>query len=344
MSSPTGGGGSGSGGNPHKQPVHELVAPPKDLLPESMFTSLPWTQSITGEGAETLLYMPFVEAQMRHLEVHGGFVRELPVPESVAYTRATKKAAHMGTSSLPTPPPTSPTSTWYSRTHASLPSLPLTASFCVETEDFRKIRFTYMDGGKGLQVFNSVWYPRFDSDAPILGVDLLLFGGGKMLAVVDFQPLSQEGEYKHKYLDQLAPIKAKYPALNEVMSNRYYQDTRWFSEQMLFGRFQETAQIQSTLYPAFQEYMAVYSDTVRRSRRSAQDEAWVLGRHKDYDEFQLTQDPAHGLFQAYYGAQFANDMMLFQFELADPALLSSRAARPMPPAHTMPSQPQQEQP
>jgi len=33
---------------------------------------------------------------MRHLEVHGGFVRELPVPESVSYTRAAKKASHMG--------------------------------------------------------------------------------------------------------------------------------------------------------------------------------------------------------------------------------------------------------
>ena len=58
------------------------------------------------------------------------------------------------------------------------------ASFCVETEDFRKIRFTYMDGGKSLQIFNSVWYPRFDTDAPILGIELLLFGGHKMLAVV----------------------------------------------------------------------------------------------------------------------------------------------------------------
>ena len=112
---------------------------------------------------------------------------------------------------------------------------------------------------------------------------------------------------------------------------------------MLFGRFQEVGQIQSTLYPAFQEYMAVYSDTVRRSRRSAESEAWVLGRHKDYDEFQLTQDPAHGLFQAYYGAKFADDMMLFQFELADPSLLSERVAKPMPPAHTMPGGGQQQQ-
>eukprot|EP00624_Nannochloropsis_granulata_P004520 evm.model.NODE_32404_length_21628_cov_21.808304.6 len=234
---------------------------------------------------------------MRHLEVHGGFVRELPVPESVSYTRAAKKASHM-------------------------------ASFCVETEDFRKIRFTYMDGGKGLQVFNSVWYPRFDTDAPILGIDLLLFGGHKMLAVVDFQPLSQEEEYKERFIAQLGPIKAKYPALSESMSKRYYEDTRWFSEHMLFGRLQETSQVESTLFPAFNEYIAVYSDTVKRSRGSVKNEEKVLARHRAYDEYQLIHDPAHGLFTGYFGPKFAHDMLTFQFDLADPALLLQQKKKP----------------
>lgn len=77
-------------------PVVAPVVPQEALLPASFFQSLPWSRSINGDGAETLLYMPFLEAQMRHLEVHGGFVRELPVPESVSYTRAAKKASHMG--------------------------------------------------------------------------------------------------------------------------------------------------------------------------------------------------------------------------------------------------------
>ena len=210
----------------------------------------------------------------------------------------------------------------------SLPPSPSTASFCVETEDFRKIRFTYMDGGKGLQVFNSVWYPRFDTDAPILGIDLLLFGGHKMLAVVDFQPLSQEEEYKERFISQLGPIKAKYPALSESMSNRYYEDTRWFSEHMLFGRLQETSQVESTLFPAFNEYMAVYSDTVKRSRGCAKEEEKVVERHRAYDEYQLIHDPAHGLFTGYFGPQFAHDMLTFQFDLADPALLLQQKKKP----------------
>lgn len=183
-----------------------------------------------------------------------------------------------------------------------------------------------MDGGACVQVFNSVWYPRFDTDAPILGVDLLLFGGHKMLAVVDYQPLSKTPDYAARYLDHLAPVKAKYPALGEALSNRYYEDTRWFSDHILFGRLQDTAQVSSTLMPAFQEYLGAYTKMVAASRREGghrvgMDAAAVEARHRDYDEYNLIRDPAGKLFEAYFSKPFAREMLGFLFELADPAVL-----------------------
>lgn len=207
----------------------------------------------------------------------------------------------------------------------------MTASFCVETEDFRKVRFTYMDGGACVQVFNSVWYPRYDTDAPILGVDLLLFGGHRMLAVVDYQPLSKDAEYSDKYLDHLVPVKAKYPALAETISNRYYEDTRWFSDQMLFGRLEDPAQVLTTLMPAFQEYLSRYTKIVQESRRDGAavvDSAYVQARHKDYDEYNLIRDPAGKLFEAYFGKPFAHDMLGFLFDLADPSILEEVVVQP----------------
>lgn len=68
------------------------------LLPPSFFETLPWSRSITGEGKEALLYMPFVEEQLKHLEaLEGERVKPLPVPPTVAYQRSERKAAHMGT-------------------------------------------------------------------------------------------------------------------------------------------------------------------------------------------------------------------------------------------------------
>ena len=58
-----------------------------------------------------------------------------------------------------------------------------------ETPSFRKWRITQLDGGEKIQVFNTVAYPIFQCEQPILGVDILWFGNSqKLLTVLDYQP------------------------------------------------------------------------------------------------------------------------------------------------------------
>ena len=58
---------------------------------------------------------------------------------------------------------------------------------------FRRWRVTSLDAGNSLQVLNSVAYPEFCNDQPLMGIDLLWFGlSNKLVAVMDFQPLIQE--------------------------------------------------------------------------------------------------------------------------------------------------------
>ena len=77
--------------------------------------------------------------------------------------------------------------------------------------EYRKWRITRLDGGKKLQVFNTVAYPNFDSEMPILGADILWFGTSqKLLAILDYQPLIQEGKYLEKYCSSLSSIKKNY--------------------------------------------------------------------------------------------------------------------------------------
>merc|ERR1712146_518169 len=133
---------------------------------------------------------------------------------------------------------------------------------------FRKIRMTYVDAGETLQVLNSVWYPEYQYDLPILGIDLLYFGKSKIITVIDFQPLSQKEEYTKKYINPLKPIKDKYPLLQGTISNRYYEDTRWFSEGMLFSRMESEEDIMQVLYPAYKEYMSIYTDMMKEAKET----------------------------------------------------------------------------
>lgn len=240
------------------------------------------------------MYMPFVDYQIRHIKEQGG-AREVPVEPHLAYRRSSHHTAHIG-------------------------------SACFETEDFRRVRLTYVDAGKAVQVFNSVWYPRLDCDAPLLGIDLLCFGGGhSMLAVVDYQPLSQSPDYRARYIDHLAPIRDRYPGLCETMSNRYYTDKSWFSEQMLFGRLPSEEKVHDTVMPAFREYLHAYTDMVRRARREGlrAEEEYVLGRQREYETFNLVHDPAKKLFESWMddksdeGVKWSDEYMhRFLFPLA----------------------------
>ena len=56
---------------------------------------------------------------------------------------------------------------------------------------------TYFDGGDGVQVYNSLFYPSYQYDLPLLGIDLISLGRKRVLAVVDFQPLHPNEEYSN---------------------------------------------------------------------------------------------------------------------------------------------------
>lgn len=308
--------------------------------------ALPWNRSVASSGvtlitetAETvleekkeeenkqtkendipLLYMPFLKHQIEHLnflELHiekkkekeleveklnfnkiKSIVKEHDLPAHYINKLSDKKAARVG-------------------------------SKCYQVKDmFRKIRMTYVDAGETLQVLNSVWYPEYKYDLPILGIDLLYFGASKIITVIDFQPLSQKKEYTSKYIDPLKPIKEKYPLLQGTISNRYYEDTRWFSEGMLFSRMEKEEDIMKVLYPAYQEYMSVYTkmmeeaqqlesqlDPLMSQEEKQMKENWIKSKHVEYDEYNMIRDPAGKMFQTYFGKEWADDYMAnFLFE------------------------------
>lgn len=73
-------------------------------------------------------------------------------------------------------------------------------------------------------------------DFPLLGIDLLAFGKGKVLCVVDFQPLSQDSSYLEKYTAGLAPIRKDFTMFCSKMSSRIYNENEFFSKQLIFYR------------------------------------------------------------------------------------------------------------
>ena len=86
-------------------------------------------------------------------------------------------------------------------------------------------------------MFNTVAYPNFDSEMPILGADILWFGTSqKLLAILDYQPLIQEGKYLEKYCSSLASIKMKYSAFDNNKMKNIYDPKKYFSPWVIICR------------------------------------------------------------------------------------------------------------
>ncbi|KAL7564407.1 hypothetical protein ACA910_002725 [Epithemia clementina (nom. ined.)] len=183
-------------------------------------------------------------------------------------------------------------------------------NLCLSSDEYRKIRLTYYDAGDNTQVYNAVLYPDPKYNLPILGIDLLAFNRKKYLTIVDFQPLhSEEVDHATTFEDKLKPIKEKYDALKGRMSSKFYDETQFFSQQMLFARFEDESVISRELFPAFQEYVKTHLDLINDTEANSSNADYVLGRQEAYDTYSAERDPATGLFAAMFGNDWAQDFV-----------------------------------
>mmetsp|Transcript_5797 Transcript_5797/g.17319 ORF Transcript_5797/g.17319 Transcript_5797/m.17319 type:complete len:300 (+) Transcript_5797:110-1009(+) len=268
-----------------------VAVPDKLAFSTERLEKLPWEESVAGKDIE-LLFMPFVELQRRVMKETQSGLKDLPFESDLAFQSSSRKKARI-------------------------------ESWNFESDDFRKIRMTYIDAGVPAQVFNSVWYPNPKYDLPLLGIDFLSFGKKKVLCVLDFQPLRQTDEYLDKYCNILEPVKSKYPSLAGKMTARFYDENKFFSKQLAFGRFENADPIMKELYPAFEEYLKVYIDLFKNTTPNEDPKAVeeVLKLQKEYDQYSAERDPAVGLFSTYFGEKWAMHFTHdFLFDMSDPPI------------------------
>jgi 15,16-dihydrobiliverdin:ferredoxin oxidoreductase len=253
-------------------------------LASNILFSLPWKTSI--EADRDLTYMPMMEHQL-DLMASLGF-EKVEMHEQFVYRSSKVKSARIG-------------------------------NMCFRSEIFRKVRLTYFDAGNNVQVFNALFYPDYMYDLPLLGIDLISLGLNRVLSVVDFQPLHPTQEYSKKYIDHLASIRDKYPSLQGTLSGKIYDDTSFFSEQMLFGRYKDESAVLTEVLPAFKDYLGEYMALARRAEADKSPEAMTVVKERQtaYDTYSAKKDPAVGLFDAYFGKEWsANFVHDFLFTLS----------------------------
>lgn len=201
-------------------------------------------------------------------------------------------------------------------------------SWCYRSPELRKIRYTYIDGGETIQVFNSVIYPDHRYDIPLLGIDLLSFNKQrKNLVVIDFQPLFQDADYQERYIDPMQEMYNSYGDLAQNLGMKFYDANRYFSKYLIFAK--ADAEVVSTrVLDAFKEYIAAYFAMVDAATplSDQSDIQRIVQAQKDYDQYSAERDPAHGLFSSYFGHDWA-ERFLHEFLFEDSKPVEAAVSR-----------------
>tara|TARA_B100000965_G_scaffold385863_1_gene387517 strand:- start:717 stop:1439 length:723 start_codon:yes stop_codon:yes gene_type:complete len=199
-------------------------------------------------------------------------------------------------------------------------------SWLWDVPQFRRWRVTRLDAGDSLQVLNSVAYPHFSVDMPIMGIDLLWFEKKqKLIAILDFQPLVQNQEYFDRYFDGLKNLRERFTDFNYDINSNIYDPNKYFSPWALFckGGSLEMEKILPNVFRSFLESYWVNFDLYKLNQNQIKSEEVRL-LHIDYDKYSALKDPAHGLFSGFFGKEWSDKYMkefLFPLSLEDSSSL-----------------------
>ena len=176
-----------------------------------------------------------------------------------------------------------------------------------EAPSFRKWRITQLDGGEKIQVFNTVAYPIFKCEQPILGVDILWFGNSqKLLTVLDYQPLIQDKEYLQKYCSQLNEIKDKFSEFDNTHMKKIYDSNKYFSPWVIICRGNKSnlnKDLNNIFYLFLEEYLKI---NALFSENKFLNSTEIQSKHCEYDKYSVEKDPADKLFNKFFGKEWTD--------------------------------------
>lgn len=179
-----------------------------------------------------------------------------------------------------------------------------------ESPQYRKWRITKLDGGDKLQVFNTVAYPNFKSEFPILGADILWFGTSqKLLAIFDYQPLIQEKTYLQKYCSSLDFIKNQYSVFDNNKMKNIYDAKKYFSPWVMICRGNKL-NLDNDLNNIFCSFVSNYL-IITKLHQNNQFLTFeqIKNNHIDYDKYSTEKDPADKLFKTFFGETWTENFI-----------------------------------
>ena len=169
-------------------------------------------------------------------------------------------------------------------------------NYCYNNTNFRKVRFTYLDGNSNIQYFGLVLHPIYNYDIPIFNFEVILYNNKKTVYTLNMIKMKKSDEYNEKYVKPFMICKKKYPQLKEniaVKVSGYNVLGNYISESILLGKFIHDNKDMNSIddiydnivIPSFREYIDIYLNLIKSANNINVSEEIenIKNRHKLFD-------------------------------------------------------------
>jgi phycoerythrobilin:ferredoxin oxidoreductase len=184
-----------------------------------------------------------------------------------------------------------------------------TATWACQTNKLRQVRAACVEGGAAASVLNFVINPKTDYDLPFFGADLVTLPNGHLLAL-DLQPaLKEDQTHTKKVWERLIPLYQRYQRLLPEGGPIPEEAQPYFSPGFLWTRIplgqSGDELIETTVMPAFKDYLDLYLDLVKSAEPVSKDrQGALLAGQTNYTNYRADKDPARGMLTRFHGSEW----------------------------------------
>jgi hypothetical protein len=150
-----------------------------------------------------------------------------------------------------------------------------------KNHNFRKIRLTYFKSDDK-QMFQSVWYPSYDFETPILTIDLINYGKNKTLFFLNLVEIYD----KPLYRDPLFQIKKEYYITSEDIPIYFMFIKKYVSKSFVYT-YVTDEDITDSIKKLIQRYIMIY---LKFFIRRPVNRYYIEDKHRDYNNFRKNID------------------------------------------------------
>lgn len=158
-------------------------------------------------------------------------------------------------------------------------------NYYFSNNEFRKVRLSYLINNE-CEIFNSIWYPSYYYDCPILTIDLINSTTDKSFCFVNLINIFDNNNYLKKYEDPYISIKYKYPEFSKNNTLKYpYKNL--LSKAMLYGQINESKVFETNVKKILEEYLDEYTNPKHFIRRPENNRYLIRDKQLEYNQLNI---------------------------------------------------------